>query len=103
MIPAALSPSQTTLVRNLAVRTFQVLDCLGMARVDFFLDRGDGSVYVNELNTIPGFTTISVYPKLWEVSGLSYTDLISRLLELAMERHRQRQQLQTSYRPQQRG
>ncbi len=99
VIPAALSESQTASVRELAVRTFQLLECSGMARVDFFLDRNDGRLYVNELNSIPGFTTISVYPKLWEVSGLPYRDLISRLLELAIERHEGRRRLKTSYLP----
>jgi len=99
IIPAALSDEETANVRELAVRVFQLLECAGMARVDFFLDREDGRLYVNELNSIPGFTTISVYPKLWEVSGLSYRDLISRLLELAIERHRRREQLKTSYLP----
>jgi D-alanine-D-alanine ligase len=98
-IPAKLSVTQTAAVRGLAVRTFQVLSCEGMARVDFFIDRHDHTLYVNELNSIPGFTSISVYPKLWEVSGLSYTDLISRLIDLAIERHARRQQLQTFYRP----
>jgi len=99
IIPAPLSGAETAKVRNLAVRAFQLLECAGMARVDFFLDRDDGRLYVNELNSIPGFTTISVYPKLWEASGLPYRDLISRLLELAVERHRRREQLKTSYLP----
>jgi D-alanine-D-alanine ligase len=99
-IPAALTEEQTRRVRELAVRTFRVLECEGMARVDFFLDRRDGTLYVNELNSIPGFTNISVYPKLWEVSGLSYSALITRLLDLAVERHQRRRQLKTSYLPQ---
>jgi D-alanine-D-alanine ligase len=99
VIPAALTHTQTETVRDLAVRTFRVLECEGMARVDFFLDRHDGTLYVNELNSIPGFTSISVYPKLWEVSGLPYTELISELLDLAIERHQRRRQLQTSYVP----
>ncbi|HUI25766.1 MAG TPA: D-alanine--D-alanine ligase [Candidatus Kryptonia bacterium] len=98
-IPAPLSAAQTDAVRALAIRTFQVLACEGMARVDFFLDRTSGALYVNELNSIPGFTNISVYPKLWELSGLSYRDLITRLLDLAIERHQRRRQLQTTYRP----
>ncbi|HVN86982.1 MAG TPA: D-alanine--D-alanine ligase [Candidatus Binatia bacterium] len=98
-IPAPLDESQTIAVRELAIRTFRVLECEGMARVDFFLDRVTGTIYVNEINSIPGFTNISVYPKLWEISGLSYTDLISRLLDLAIERHARRRQRQTVYRP----
>jgi D-alanine-D-alanine ligase len=101
VIPAALTPAEATLVRSLAVRTFQVLECSGMARVDFFLERDGGKLYVNELNSIPGFTNISVYPKLWEVSGLSYRDLISRLIELAIERHQRRRRLKTRYLPKQ--
>ncbi|MBI4517123.1 MAG: D-alanine--D-alanine ligase [Deltaproteobacteria bacterium] len=99
VIPASLSPEQTAAVRTLAVRSFQTIGCEGMARVDFFLERHSGALYVNELNTIPGFTAISVYPKLWEVSGLPYTALISRLVDLALERHQRRRRLKTSYVP----
>ncbi len=102
MIPAPLSESETSQVRTLAVRVFQVLECAGMARVDFFLDRTSGAWYVNELNTIPGFTTISMYPKLWEATGIPYGELIDRLLALALERHAQRTQLKKSYTPQSR-
>ena len=84
-IPAPLSPETTERVRALAVRAFQAVDCAGMARVDFFVEGADG-VLVNEINTIPGFTSTSAYPRLWEASGLSYPDLIARLLELALER-----------------
>ncbi len=98
-IPAPLSESETARIRSLATRAFQLLDCAGMARVDFFLERGTGTVYVNELNTIPGFTTISMYPKLWEASGLSYRDLIERLITLALERHAQRRRLKKTYTP----
>jgi D-alanine-D-alanine ligase len=70
-----------------------------MARVDFFLERGTGRCYVNELNSIPGFTTISMYPKLWEASGVPYRDLISRLIDLALERHDQRRRLKKAYTP----
>ncbi len=84
-IPAPLSPTTTARVRDLAVRAFQALDCAGMARVDFFVEGEDG-VLVNEINTIPGFTATSAYPRLWQASGLSYTDLISRLIDLALER-----------------
>ena len=71
----------------------------GLARADFLLDRSDGQIYLNELNTIPGFTAISMYPKLWEASGLPYPQLIDRLIELALERFADRGQSETSYRP----
>jgi D-alanine-D-alanine ligase len=99
IIPAALSPAQERLVRDLAVRAFKALDLAGMARVDFFLDRHTGAVLVNELNTIPGFTQISMYAKLWEASGLSFSKLVDRLIELAFERHAEKRTLITTYRP----
>jgi D-alanine-D-alanine ligase len=85
-IPARLPPATADAVRALAVRAFRVLCCSGMARVDLFLRPG-GGLFVNEINTIPGFTRISMYPKLWEASGLSYRDLVGRLIALAIERH----------------
>lgn len=87
LIPAPLSREQAEAFRHLAVEAFKAIDCAGMARVDFFLDRGTGRIVVNEINTIPGFTATSVYPKLWEASGLHYSRLIGRLIELALERH----------------
>ncbi len=90
IIPAPLSPKQTRQVRELAVRAFQAVDAAGMARVDFLLDRKTRRIFVNEINTIPGFTSISMYPKLWEASGLAYRKLLDRLIELAFERHRDR-------------
>jgi D-alanine-D-alanine ligase len=84
-IPAALSPETTERVRELAIRAFQAIDSAGMARVDFFVEGEDG-VLVNEINTIPGFTASSAYPRLWEASGLPYPALISRLIDLALER-----------------
>jgi D-alanine-D-alanine ligase len=84
-IPAALSPEATARVRALAVQAFKAIDCAGMARVDFFIE-GDERVLVNEINTIPGFTATSAYPRLWEASGLPYPALIARLIELALER-----------------
>lgn len=98
-IPAPLSPEQTAEVRDLAGRAFRILECEGMARVDLFLERGTDAVFVNEVNTIPGFTAISQYPRLWEASGLPYGQLIDRLVALALERHRRRRRLQTQYRP----
>jgi D-alanine-D-alanine ligase len=85
LIPADLKPDVMEQVQRMAVIAFRAIDCAGMARVDFFL-RGDEEVWVNEINTIPGFTHISMYPKLWEASGLSYPKLIERLLDLALER-----------------
>ena len=82
-------------IQELAVKTFRVLCCEGMARVDFFL-RNEREILVNEINTIPGFTKISMYPKLWEASGISYPDLIDRLIKLALERFRREQSLKTS-------
>jgi D-alanine-D-alanine ligase len=82
-------------VRALAVRAFRVLCCNGMARVDLFL-RPDGSLLVNEINTIPGFTRISMYPKLWEASGVPYPELVDRLIRLAIERNGQEQGLKTT-------
>jgi D-alanine-D-alanine ligase len=90
IIPARLTAAQTKRVQTLAVRAFQAIDCAGMARVDFLLDRKTGTAFVNEINTIPGFTPISMYPKLWEASGLPYAKLIDRLIELALERQREK-------------
>jgi len=85
VIPAELTPAILDGVQRMAVTAFRAIGCEGMARVDFFL-RGD-ELWVNEINTIPGFTQISMYPKLWEASGLPYAELIERLLDLAVERH----------------
>jgi len=83
-------------VRRWAVQAFLALDLSGLARVDFFMERETGKIYINEVNTIPGFTQISMYPKLWEASGLSYSQLLERLIELAIERHDDRQRNRTS-------
>jgi D-alanine-D-alanine ligase len=98
IIPAKLSRVQTSCVRDLALRAFSAVDCAGMARVDFLLDRPSGKLFVNELNTIPGFTPISMYPKMWEASGLPYPALLDRLIELALERHREKEQTRYDYR-----
>lgn len=95
-IPAKLDPETQVNIQAMAVRTFQVLCCEGMGRVDFFL-RENGEILVNEINTIPGFTAISMYPQMWEASGLSYTELITKLVELAIERFEKEQRLATSY------
>lgn len=94
-IPADIAPEIAERVRELSVKTFRVLELAGMARVDFFLDRRSGALFVNEVNTIPGFTAISMYPKMWEASGLSATALTTRLIELAIERRRDRRGLKT--------
>ncbi len=97
MIPAELSEEETERVRRLAVRAYRAIDCAGMARADFLLDRDSGTFYANELNTIPGFTATSMYPKMWEATGLSYPDLLSRLIELALERFADRQRSKTTF------
>lgn len=89
-IPASLTETDAAAVRELAVRAFTALECSGLARADFFLDRQSGKWFVNELNTMPGFTSISMYPKLWEASGLAYQDLISELIDLAVSRREER-------------
>lgn len=94
-IPARLPAETVRQVQELAVRTFRALECEGMARVDFFL-RKDGTLLVNELNSIPGFTRISMYPKLWEASGIGYAELIDRLIGLALDRHEAERALRSS-------
>lgn len=96
-IPANLPEDITEKIRDLSVKSFKVLCCEGMARVDYFL-REDGKIFINELNTIPGFTSISMYPMLWEASGIPYSELIDRLIQLAIERHERERQLKSSYR-----
>jgi len=86
-IPAPVSPETTRRLQELAIGAFRAIDCSGMARVDFFVERKTDRVLVNEINTIPGFTATSAYAKMWAASGLAYTDLVDRLIELALERH----------------
>jgi D-alanine-D-alanine ligase len=90
LIPAKLTRAQVTKFQKLAVDAFRALELCGMARVDFFLEKEGGKIYLNEVNTIPGFTSISMYPKLWEASGISFRDLIDKLIELALEQHREK-------------
>ncbi len=97
LIPAPIPPETAERVRQLAVEAYLAIDCAGMARADFLLDRQTGQVYVNELNTLPGFTPISMYPKLWEASGVSYTEVIDRLIELALERKADKNRSATDY------
>ncbi len=96
IIPARLDAASSEQVRAYAVAAFQVLDCEGLARVDFLLDGVSGDFFLNEVNTMPGFTRISMYPKLWEASGVSYPELVDRLVRLALERHAERQENQTT-------
>ncbi len=88
--PAALPARVRRRIQQLAIQAFQAVDAAGLARVDFFLERGTGNIYINEINTLPGFTPISGYPKMWQASGLSYGKLLDRVIELALERSRER-------------
>ncbi len=87
LIPAPLTKAQTRKVQQLAVRSFLAVDCSGLGRVDFLMDPATEKIYVNEINTMPGFTAISMYPKLWAATGISYSELIDRLIQLGFERH----------------
>jgi len=98
LIPAPLPDEVSECIREYAVRAYKAIDCAGMARVDFFVEKDTHNVYLNELNSIPGFTKISMYPKLWEASGLSYPSLVDRLIELAMERKAERDRTSHTYR-----
>ena len=96
IIPAQLTKDQTAHIQAMALEAFRAIDGAGMARVDFLMNRSSGQLFLNEVNTIPGFTTISMYAKLWEASGTPYTTLLDKLIELALERHTQKQALRTS-------
>jgi D-alanine-D-alanine ligase len=93
MIPAKLAPEQIKAAQKIARDAFVALECEGMARVDLFLDKVSGAFYFNEVNTLPGFTSISMYPKMWEASGIAYTELLSRLIDLAIARHARKKSL----------
>jgi len=97
-VPAPLEEAQAMRIRELAVQAFRVLEGAGIARVDFFLERETGALFLNEVNSLPGFTEVSMYPRLWQASGLSYPALLDRLIELALERHRAATGLERSYR-----
>lgn len=99
IIPAALEAETANSIRETAISAYQVLDAEGMARVDFLIDRESDAFYVNELNSLPGFTNVSMYPKLWEASGLPYPRLLDRLIELALERHAERSKLESQAPP----
>lgn len=92
-MPAALPDATIEQLRGIAVRAYRALGCEGMSRVDFLLENSTGTLFVNEVNTIPGFTSISMYPRMWEHSGLPYGRLLDRLIELAISRHERRQSL----------
>jgi len=95
VVPAALSAEINDKIRAIAIQAYQTLECSGMARVDVFLTN-DNEVIINEINTLPGFTNISMYPKLWQASGIGYSELITRLIMLALERHQQDNALKSS-------
>ncbi len=97
IIPADLPKESSDEIRRMAILAYQVIDCAGMARVDFLVRGDTGDIFLSELNTIPGFTDISMYPKLWEASGLPYSELVDRLVELALERHEDKRRSKTSY------
>ena len=97
LIPAPIPGETTELARSLAVQAYRAIDCAGLARVDFLLDKDDGRLYLNEVNTIPGFTDISMYAKLWGAAGVSYPELVDRLIALAMERKSERSQTERRY------
>lgn len=90
LVPAAVDSSVEERIRSMAVTGYSLLNCAGMARVDFFLDKDTGDIYLNEINTLPGFTSISMYPRLWNHSGIPYGELLGRLIELALDRYREK-------------
>lgn len=97
LIPAPISQEQVELLQDYALRAYQAIDCEGMARVDFLMDKETDEIFLNEVNTIPGFTPISMYPKLWEATGLTYASLIDELIRLALERKEEKDQLVRKY------
>ena len=97
LIPASVPDEIKEKARNIAKQLFQILECEGMARVDLFFDKDTQQIYFNEINTIPGFTQISMYPKLMDASGMAYPDLLTYLVKLALKRHQHRSQLIRSY------
>ena len=89
-LPADLRPEKTEELRRLAIECYRAVECEGMARVDFLLEGATDKLYINEINTIPGFTAISMYPKMWEHSGIPFSELLDRLIDLALARHRRK-------------
>lgn len=98
-VPADLTPELTRSIQEIAVRAFKAIDGSGLARVDFFLERGTDRILLNEINTIPGFTSVSMYPRMWAKTGLTYPALIDRLIQLALERYAERKKSKTTYEP----
>jgi D-alanine-D-alanine ligase len=98
VIPAPISTEMSDQIRAFAIQSFKAIDCAGMARVDFFIDKDFGNIYLNELNSIPGFTSISMYPKLWQATDLPYSELVDELIELALERKADRDQTERNFR-----
>jgi D-alanine-D-alanine ligase len=96
IIPAKLTKAETKRVQELAIAGFRAVDCSGLARVDFLMDPNSRKIYLNEINTMPGFTSISMYPKLWAASGVTYPELIERLIQLGLERHQEKKKNQYS-------
>lgn len=94
-IPAKLDEKTVLKLKELAIKTFKILCCSGMGRIDFLVDSENGEIFISEINTIPGFTSVSMYPKLWEISGISYKELLTRLIELAEEKFENRKSIQT--------
>ncbi|MBM2841369.1 MAG: D-alanine--D-alanine ligase [Bacteroidetes bacterium] len=99
VIPTELPKKVVKEIQSIAIKAFRALDLAGMARVDFFVTKKKGKIYLNEVNTIPGFTSISMYPKMWEASGIPYSDLLDRLIMLAVERHQEKNAINTTYKP----
>ena len=97
IIPAELEPAVADAARAMALRAYKAIDCAGLARVDLLMAKDSGRLYINEVNTIPGFTRISMYPKLWQATGITYSELLDRLVELALERHEEKEKLERSY------
>lgn len=99
IIPAKIPRAVTKKIQKIALKAYQACDCCGMARVDFLVEKKNHKIYLSEINTIPGFTSISMYPKLWAASGLAYSKLLEKLIQLALQRHQEKNKLLTSYNP----
>ena len=97
IVPADLSKAVSQKVQQIALRAFRAVDAAGMARIDFFVTKKENKIYLSEINTIPGFTSVSMYPRLWQATGISYPELIDRLIQLALERHQDKNQNKISY------
>lgn len=96
MIPAKIKPATQKQIQEYGKQAFKILNCSGLARADFFVERATEKVWANEINTMPGFTSVSMYPKLWEASGVSYAELVEKLIQLGVERWKKKQEIKTS-------